>query len=111
MDDHFLRVTGSANIEAPLDIDTDYEFAGKISVYNEDKSSKQNGEYKFTYKAQFIENITLIKGDKVILGQKGQSWSQKWRNLVISDGTDYDAFERWLFTKHDELKEEFTKSL
>lgn len=109
--DCFLKITGRVNIPVPLEVDTDYQFTGAVSVYGVDQSSKQDGTHNFVYKAQFSDSISLIKGDKIILGTKGQSWSQKWRNLVINDGTDYDAFERWLFQQHDRLKEEFARSL
>lgn len=109
--DNFLKITGRVNIPVPLEVDTDYQFTGEISVYGVDQSSKQDGTHNFVFKAQFSDSVSLIKGEQVILGTKGQSLSQKWRRCVESNGLDYDKFMQWQFSKFDELKEEFIRQM
>lgn len=104
---HFLKIIDSVNIPVPLEIDTDYQVIAEVSIIKEDKGSKQDGTYKYTYKAKFCGEVQLIKGEKVILGKKKSSWSQKWRRLIEGYGMEYDKFMAWLFTKFDELREEY----
>jgi hypothetical protein len=107
--DNFLKVTGSVNIPVPLDIDTEYQFTGVVSVYGEDNRSKQDGSYSHTFKAQFVGEISLIKGDQVILGEKKSSWSQKWRRLVEGKGYEYNEFMQWQFGQFEDLEERFLR--
>lgn len=104
---HFLTITDKTNIPVPLEIDTEYQVVGEISTWNEGKSSNQDGTYSHTHKARFIGEIQLIKGEKVIRGQKKSSASQKWRRLVEGYGFQYDAWMQWQFSKFDEMKEEY----
>lgn len=104
---HFLRITDKANIPVPLEPDTDYQVIAEISTYGSDSTSNQDGTYSYTHKARFIGEVQLVKGDKVILGKKKSSASQKWRRLVEGYGMDYDKWMQWQFTKFDELKEEY----
>lgn len=106
-DDHYLRITGRVNIPTPMDDDTSYQIVGVVDTYGTDRTSKQDGTFTVTHKAMFSDAVTLFKGDQVILGKKKSSWSQKWRRLVEGRGHDYDKFEQWLFTKFDELEEEY----
>lgn len=90
---HFLAITDKTNIPVPLEIDTEYQLVGEISTWNEGKSSNQDGTYSHTYKARFIGEIQLIKGDAVILGKKKVgSHSQRFRTKVINDGFEYDRY-------------------
>ena len=106
-DDHYLTITDRVNIPVPLEIDTEYQVVAEVCTYKEDKGSKQDGTYNFIHKAKFIGEIQLIKGEKVIKGQKKSSASQKWRRLVEGYGLNYDKFMQWQFSKFDELKEEY----
>lgn len=103
----WLRLTGKVNIAVPLDVDTEYQYTGRICVYGEDKKSKNDGTYNVTFAAQFVDEIHLIKGEQVILGEKKSSASQKWRRLVEGKGYNYDAWMAWQFRKFDELEEEY----
>lgn len=105
--DHYLRITGKVNIPTSLDDDTEYQVVGIISTFGTDSTSKQDGTFNYTHKAQFSDAVQLIKGEQVILGKKKSSWSQKWRRLIEGYGMEYDKFMAWLFTKFDELREEY----
>jgi len=96
MDNHFLRITGSVNIPVPLDIDTDYGFAGNISVYGSDARSNNDGTQSVTYKAQFTDEIQLIKGEQSIPAKNKSSQSQMLRKQCLACGIDYEAFITWL---------------
>lgn len=104
MDNHFLRITGSVNIPTNLEIDTDYQFLGEISVYGADSRSNQDGTQSITYKAQFTEGIKLIKGDETVLAKSKLSQSQMLRKDCLRHGVDYDGFMTWL--RHPEHLEE-----
>lgn len=104
---HFLTITDKTNIPVPLEIDTEYQVVGEVCTYKEDKGSNQDGTYSYTHKARFIGEIQLIKGERVIKGQKKSSWSQKLRRFIEGNGISYDGFMAWLFTKIDDLIEEY----
>jgi len=106
-DDHFLTITDRVNIPVPLDLDTDYQVVAEISTYKEEKGSKQDGTYNFIHKAKFTGGVQLLKGEKVIKGEKKSSASQKWRRLVEGYGYSYDSWMQWQFTKFDEMREEY----
>lgn len=105
--DHFLKISGKVNIPVPLDVDTDYQFTGLISTYGADSTSKQDGTHTITHKAEFVGEISLIKGEQVILGKDKQSNSQRLRKAVFARGHDYAKFMFWLFRRLDELFEEY----
>lgn len=94
---HFLKITDSVNIPVPLEIDTDYQVAAEISIIKEDKGSKQDGTYSYTYKAHFIGEAQLIKGETVIHGKKRGSLSQQLHHKVVGRGMQYDRFMNMLF--------------
>lgn len=110
MDEYYIRITDKANIPVALEPDCEYQIIGEIGTYGEDTTSKQDGTYTHTFKAKFIGEVQLIKGEKVIRGAKKTTWSQKWRRLIEGFGLDYDKFMAWLFTKFDELREEYEAS-
>jgi len=107
--DFFLKITGKVNIPVPLEVDNEYQFTGVISTYGSDSTSKQDGTHTVTYKAQFSESITLIKGEQVILGKDKQSNSQQLRKAVYARGHEYDEFMRHLFSRLDGLFEDYEK--
>lgn len=89
--DFWLKITGKVNIAVPLDVDTDYQFTGRICVYGEDKKSKNDGTYNVTFAAQFVDEIHLIKGEQVILAKDKSKRSQQMRAAIHSYGEDYDS--------------------
>lgn len=105
--DHWLKITGKVNVDAPLSVDTEYQFTGIISTYGTDQSSKQDGTFNYTHKAQFVSEISLIKGEEIIRGQKKTSASQKWRRLVECNGFNYEEWMQWQFSKFNEMREEY----
>lgn len=108
MDTYFLRITGSVNIPVPLDIDTDYTFTGNVSVYGADSRSNQDGTQSVTFKAQFTDEVSLIKGQETVLAKSKLSQSQMLRKACLARGVDYDAFLTWL--RHPEhLEDLFTQ--
>ena len=105
--DHYLTITDRVNIPVPLEIDTDYQVVAEISTWKDGRESKQDGTFNYIYKAKFVGAVQLIKGEKVIKGQKKTSASQKWRRLVEGNGYTYDSWMQWQFSKFDEMKEEY----
>lgn len=108
MDNHFLRITGSVNIPVPLDIDTDYGFAGNISIYGSDARSNNDGTQSVTYKAQFTDEIQLIKGEQSIQAKHKLSQSQMLRRKCLIHGIDYEKFMNWMLHP-EQLQELFTQ--
>ena len=111
MDNHFLRITGSVNIPSPLDVDSDYSFAGNISVYGADSRSNQDGTQSVTFKAQFTDEVTVTKNGQTVLAKNKLSQSQMLRKACLGSGIDYDKFMTWLRSpeKLDELFRGFEK--
>lgn len=105
--EHLVQITGKAHISHPLDNDTEYQFTGVITTYGTDSRSNQDGTHKYTYKGKFTGPVSLIKGDTVILGQKGKSQSQKLRGAVFARGHDYEQFMPFIFSKLDDLFNEY----
>ncbi len=101
--DHWLRITGKVNIEAPLEVDTEYQFTGVIGTYGTDQSSKQDGTFNFTHKAQFMDEIHLIRGDKLIKAVDKERKSQKMRKAIYALGYDYDVGMNYLLANLDEF--------
>lgn len=101
---HFLRITGSVNIPVPLDLDTDYAFAGNISIYGSDNRSNQDGTQSVTFKAQFTDEIQLIKGEQTVLAKSKLSQSAMLNKAVREAGADYEKF--MTFLRHPELLRE-----
>lgn len=105
---YFLRITGGVNIPVPLDLDTDYGLAGNISIYGSDSRSNQDGTQSITFKAQFTDGVSLIKGEQTILAKSKLSQSQMLRKKCLARGIEYDRFMPFLM--HPELLEElFTR--
>lgn len=107
--DLFFKITDSVNIPVPLELDTDYEFAGRVCVHSEHTGSKNDGTYKTTYAASFTEGVQLQKGDKVVLAKDKQSNSTRLRKAVYARGHEYEQFMKFLFTKLDDLFEEYER--
>lgn len=101
---YFLRITGSVNIPVLLDIDTDYGFAGNVSVYGQDVRSNQDGTQSVTFKAQFTDEVQLIKGEQTVLAKSKLSQSQMLNKAVRDAGADYEKF--MTFLRHPELLRE-----
>ena len=104
MDNYFLRITGSVNIPVPLDIDTDYGFAGNISVYGTHAKSNQDGTQSVTFQAQFTDEIQLIKGEQSIPAKNKSSQSQQLNKQCRDTGTDYEKFMTYI--RHPEIFQE-----
>lgn len=102
MDTHFLSTTGKVNIEFPLEPDCNYQYTGEISTYGKSITSNQDGTHNVTHKAKFIGSISLIKGDKVILGKKNSSHSQVLRKQLHVLGIDYEPFMTYLSANLDD---------
>lgn len=92
----WLKITGKVNIAVPLDVDTDYEFAGRIAVYGEDRKSKNDGTYNVTFSASFVDEIHLIKGEQVILAKDKLRNSQKMFKAITGRGHDYDRIMQYV---------------
>ena len=106
--EHFLKITDKALIEAPMEIDYEYQLAGTITVEGAYKKSDNEGSFIYTYQSKFTSHIALIKGDKMIKAKDKRKWWQKLRNVLYGHEIDYEEFMPWLFgTKLDELIEEF----
>jgi len=71
------------------------------------ESSKQDGSYNKTFKASFVDEIILIKGDEVIRGKKKGSQSQKLRQAIFAKGIEYEPFMNYLLKNLDELTNEY----
>lgn len=106
---YFLRITGSVNIPVLLDIDTDYGFAGNVSVYGQDVRSNQDGTQSVTFKAQFTDEIQLIKGEQTVLAKSKYSQSQMFRKECLGEGGDYDKVMK-LIRRPDKLRELINES-
>jgi hypothetical protein len=102
-DDNWLRITGKVNIEAPLVVDTEYQFTGRIGTYGTDQSSKQDGTFNFTHKAQFIDEIHLIKGDTLIKAIDKERKSQKMRKAIYALGHEYDETMTYLLRNLEDI--------
>jgi len=99
----WIKITGKANIPVPLEIDTDYGFAGNISVYGITTGSKQDGTYNQTFSAKFTDEIQLIKGDQVIKAKDKTSKSQTLRKAIFAKGYEYEPFMNHIMRNLDEL--------
>lgn len=102
-DDHLLAITGKVYIPQGLENDTSYQFTGEITTYGKDSRSNQDGTFKHTYKGQFSDSVSLIKGDTVVIGEKAKSYSQKQRKMIYARGHDYEEFMRYLFSRMEDI--------
>lgn len=109
MNNHFLRITGSVNIPVPLDIDTDYAFVGNVAVYGSDNRSNQDGTQSVTFKAQFTDEISLIKGEQTVLAKSKLSQSQMLNKQCRDSGVDYERL--MTFIRHPEKFQELVRQM
>jgi len=100
---HWLKITGKVNIPVPLDIDTDYGFAGNISVYGMTQGSKQDGSFNYTFSAKFVDEIHLIKGEQIIKAVDKEHKSQTLRKAIFALGFSYEEFMNHIMRNLDEL--------
>lgn len=104
MDDLFwLSISGKVNIPTPLEIDTEYDFLGKISIYSEAKNSKQDGSYNRNFKASFLNDVQLLKGEQVIAAKDKEHKSQKLRKAIYAIGHDYNEGMDYILSHLDEI--------
>lgn len=82
MNTHFLKITGSAAIPEPLELDHEYTFAGIVTTESSKKKSDGEGGLEYTHSAKFTSHIELQKGDKVIKGTVKGKNSQRIRGGV-----------------------------
>jgi hypothetical protein len=95
-----IRISGSAEIEAPLDDTKDLSMCYKrLAVNSIQKKPLENGFYKYTYSLTNLAEITVIEEDKIQTG-KTKKHSQRLRNalyylskeLGVDEETFYDKF-------------------
>lgn len=101
--DNWLRISGKVNIEAPLEMDTEYLITAVLSTYGMDQSSKQDGTHNFTYKSQFTREVFLTKGDQVIRTIDKERKSQRLRKAIFAMGHEYEPFMDYIMRNLDEL--------
>lgn len=102
MNEHYLKISDSAMIEHPLQMDMEYQLTGIISTYGADKRSNNDGEFKYTYKAKFTSHIALIQGEKVITAKDKSKASVRLRRAIEKIGTE---------TGEEDLEEYYQKSV
>lgn len=87
---HAIKLSGSFQVEFPLDIDKDYEVTLTGSVDSIAKHSENNGEYEFVYSLKpLFGEVTTDKGKTIKVIKKG-SKSQVLRAKILACGLDYD---------------------
>lgn len=106
---YFLRITGSVNIPVPLEIDTDYAFVGNISIYGSDSRSNQDGTQSVTFKAQFTDEVQLIKGEQSIQATRKSSQSQALNRECRNIGADYERLMTYI--RHPEVLQELIRRM
>lgn len=101
--DHWLQITGRVNIPVPLEVDTEYQFTGVIGTYGINQGSKQDGSFNYIYKAQFVEDVHLVKGEQVIKAEDKERKSQTLRKAIYAKGFEYDSFMNYILRNLDEI--------
>lgn len=89
-----LQVLGKAQLESPLDDKFDISAAFKrLGIRSVTKTPLEDGFYKYTYKAENLDLVTVITENKVIQG-KNKSNSKRLRNRA------------WLYSQDNGLDDE-----
>lgn len=112
MDDlYWLAISGRVNIPQPLELDTEYQITGVLSVYGVNRGSKQDGSFNNVFKSAFLHDVLLLKGDQVIPGKDKEHHSQKLRKAIFARGHEYTPVMTWILNhKLDELFEEYEQN-
>lgn len=81
MNENYLSISGKCSIPEPLEIDTEYSFAGIITVDKIEKAGNGEG-FNYTHKAKFTSHLELQKGNKAMKANVKSKNSLAFRGAV-----------------------------
>ena len=91
-----LRILGSAELDAPLDMDKDIDIKGaKLRIKSTEKRDNSDGSFTYCYKTAIVSAIDLEQNTKKLRGENKNRKSQKLRQacwVIKQDDGYYDIF-------------------
>ena len=89
MNEYYITITGKSPIAHPIDEEKEISVAFKrLACYRIDKSSNNEGGYSYNYKYKNLDEITIIEGEKVILGKGKERRSKALRKRIWIHGKE-----------------------
>ncbi len=115
INEYFLRITGSAYLNSPIDATKSVNIKdGEVSIYAVEKLDNQDGTFDIKYKGKFTSPITVEQGDKLIKGKDKRRWGNKFRALFYykaqEEGIEdvdayYDIWMSKIYNNFETIKE------
>jgi len=88
INEHILKITGSAMLPEPLEFENDYSLGVNVSVVKISDVSKNDGTKDKEYTGRLITCEILKDNGTVMKTEVGSSQSKKLRNQIYAWGLD-----------------------
>jgi len=107
INEHIVRLVGSASIPEPLENGSDYGIICDVGIYSEEDVNNQDGTFNKKYKAKLLGNMEIIpKGKSPIkVKVKGSTEGQQLRMLLLDEWRSLGTGESFEDYYHKEMQE------